>query len=115
MTDLLPLLRSLRCLAANESDLQDGLAALLVKADIQFDREVRLAPGEIIDFLVGRTGIECKVDGAMHDVLRQLGRYSESDRIDSLILLTTRRQHVASLPKTLQRKWLTGVFIGAGL
>lgn len=58
-------------------------------------RERRLSDTDRIDFYVpaARTGIECKTDGSPNTVMRQLLRYTESELIDGLVLVTTRQKH----------------------
>lgn len=86
----------------DEAGLQAGIADVLAgsfDADLLIEREVRIGPGERIDLLVtdpithGVTGIEVKVAGSVAMVLRQLRRYANSDRVDDLILVTTRVVH----------------------
>lgn len=43
--------------------------------------------------MVGKIGIEIKVDGSVASVTRQLWRYAKRDEVDELILVTTRSKH----------------------
>lgn len=86
----------------DEARLQEEIALTLRHAHVRFEREVRLGPGERIDFMVGSVGVEVKVKGAAHAVIRQLLRYSESERVTELVLFTTRAQIV--VPDTLGGK-----------
>jgi hypothetical protein len=73
----------------DEFKLHGDLAAHLERAGIAFEREVRLSPGNRIDFLcAGGVGIECKARARKREVYRQLERYAEEDAITALILVT---------------------------
>lgn len=77
----------------SESQLHEAIAAALGDARLGFSREVRLLPRDRIDFLVGRIGIEVKVSGSVKAVEEQLARYSESEWIDELVLVTACARH----------------------
>lgn len=77
---------------SSESLLQEGIAQVL-EMRVPFEREVRLAAGDRIDFMVGAVGVECKIDGSTSSVLRQLSRYAEHERVAELLLVTSRRRH----------------------
>lgn len=98
----------------DERQLQDGLEDALTQAGLTVHREVVLAPHERIDFLVDRVGVEVKVKGAPHTVARQLQRYAHSDRIDALVLVTSRAQHL-TLPDQVAGTPVRVVFLGAAL
>jgi hypothetical protein len=57
-----------------------------------------------VDFLVetgeARIGVEVKVKGGRRPILRQLGRYAQSGRVDALVLLTTMPGH-AQIPRLI--------------
>lgn len=98
---------------AGETRLQEGIAGVLAEAGIAAEREVPLNPRDKIDFLAGGTGIEVKIAGQPDDVTRQLRRYAGSDRVASLVLVTTRARH-RSVPREIGGKpvhvvWLSGV------
>lgn len=95
-----------------ETEFQDGIADLLALRGFRFEREVRLNDRDRIDFLVGRVGIEIKVKGSWTDAVRQLQRYAASDRIDELVLITTRLSH-AKLISEIGGKPLTIKWVGA--
>ena len=90
---LLSVLGSYRFNAVNEDQLQLGVASALQGAGIPFEREVRLNAADRIDFLVGEFGLECKIEGSLSSIIRQLHRYAQHDRVKSLVLLTTRCTH----------------------
>lgn len=93
MNDLARRLENYRFRFGNEKDLQDGVALALFHEDVLFTREQKLARSGTIDFLVGRIGIECKVDGGASAVLAQLQRYALTTELDALILVTSRHTH----------------------
>jgi hypothetical protein len=100
---LVTLLESARYDEATEADLQDGVTRVLSTATVPFEREVRIGRGDQIDFLAGAVGIECKIAGSLASVTRQLHRYALSNRVDALILVTTRLQ-LARVPDRLNGK-----------
>lgn len=109
MTAIAELLASHRFLITMEKSVQRQIADVLTAAALDFEDEVRLAKGDIIDFVVGRVGIEVKVAGSRRAILRQLERYAESDRIDSLILVGS---IAMGLPPLINGKPATIVSIG---
>lgn len=73
----------------DEFALHADLDARLTRAGIEFEREVRLSPGNRIDFLFPNgVGIECKARARKRDTYRQLERYADEPRITGLILVT---------------------------
>lgn len=108
--ELRALLASASFGATDERDIQEAIAVLLARKKVRFKREVVLwkpmppeRGGDRIDFLVGRVGIEVKVAGSRNEVMRQLERYCRSDRIDAILLATTRLQ-LTRMPDTLGGK-----------
>lgn len=87
---LVAVLRSHRFNEATEDQLQLGVAAALSSCGVAFEREVRLTAADRIDFMVGSVGVECKIDGSLPALIRQLFRYAQSERVSELVLLTTR-------------------------
>ena len=73
----------------------------------------KLGKSDRIDLLVGKLGIELKIDGSWPEVLRQLDRYADSPDIDGLLLITSRRRLVAGLPSKLRNKPLHSLCVGA--
>jgi hypothetical protein len=79
-----------------EKALQDAVGQVLQEEAIAFEREVKLGPGERIDFLTaGGVGLELKIEGATSAIARQLERYARSPEVQALMLVTTRAVHVA--------------------
>jgi hypothetical protein len=76
-----------------EAELQAAIADAMRAAGLPCEREVPLTPRDRIDLLVDRVGIEVKVAGSLHVVARQLQRYAASDRVDELVLVTTKGAH----------------------
>lgn len=88
---------------ANERELQNGIAAVLSEAGFMFERERRLAPGDIIDFFLDGLGIEVKVAGSQAEVIRQLHRYAQHAEITELLLVSSRLR-LGQLPDSLRGK-----------
>ncbi len=98
-----------------EKELQAGIAAALEACGLPFDPEFRLGPRDVVDFFVDeRLGVECKVDGSLKDVLLQLMRYAQHDRIAGLILVSSRLKH-RHLPPILNGKPLVFVPVLRGI
>ena len=95
---------------SNEAELHEGIAEVLVSKQIPFEREVIITSHDRLDFLVGDIAIEVKVDGSAAEVLRQLHRYAQHERIGALILVTSRSRH-QMLTKVLNGKPLECVYL----
>lgn len=81
-------LRRQRYRVGQEAWLQEDIENVL-RGLVHFEREVRLAPGERIDFLVaGGIGIEAKTRCPPRQIFRQLERYAGREAISALILVT---------------------------
>jgi hypothetical protein len=104
-------LLSVRFNIKNEMDLHAGIAEALDLARVEYQREVRIGPTSRIDFLCGRIGIEVKIKGTPADVRRQMTRYAASDRIDSLVLITTKHIHCC-LPEQINGKTVETIWLG---
>lgn len=100
-----------------ELAMQQAVAEILDREGCLFEREFDLGPGRgRIDFYLPtiRVGLELKVKGSPADVLRQLQRYTTSDQIDALILVSGRARFGA-FPSTLGGKALHVAAIWRGL
>lgn len=87
-----------------ESELHAAVAKALGASPYTFIPEVVLSPEDRIDFLVaGCVGVECKVGGSPAEVLAQLHRYAQHERISALVLVTARLRH-RSVPAELNGK-----------
>lgn len=99
-------LRAVKYTYSTEKELQDGIARVLGAAGVAVDREYKLADDlGVIDFRVGRIGIEIKTKGSPTQVARQLIRYCKSDELDEIILVTG-RVALGELPDQLGGKKL---------
>lgn len=78
---------------AKEAEMQRMIERILKAESIPHYREFAFNPKDRIDFLVGKIGIECKVDGSKHAVARQLLRYAERPEVEALLLITSRSTH----------------------
>lgn len=114
LDELVRLLGAHAFTCCNEAELQQAVAEVLAGAGIDHQREVRLTERDRIDFLVGRVGLELKVDGALAAVTRQLHRYAQRPEIDGLLLVTTRPQHRGA-PRELCGKPVRAVLVHGGL
>lgn len=93
-----------------QADLEEALTA----AGLPYRREVTLAPGDIIDFLVGpagaTVGIEMKIKAPRRAIYRQLTRYARSEELQALLLLTATPM---GLPPTIHDKPAYVLSLGA--
>lgn len=103
-------LRRYRYEFTNEKELQDGVAEALRAGCIPFIREAPLGPGDYIDFVSGKVGVEVKIRGSLSDLTRQLARYAASNEIDRLVVVTT-KQRLRRLPDTLEGKPISVVYL----
>lgn len=101
-SELCARLRLYRFPCGDEAELQRAIALALESEGIAFQREVKRGLDRI-DFLAGRIGIECKVDGAVSQVTRQLFRYALWEDIDELVCATSVGRHKL-LPRELSGK-----------
>ena len=96
-------IRAHRYRYANEDDLQEALYRMLRGEGFRPKREVRLAPRDRVDLMVGHVAIEVKVDGRLRDVELQLRRYADCRDVNALVLVTTRITHL-DVPRELNGK-----------
>jgi hypothetical protein len=73
-------------------DVSNLLPIILESLDIKLpiSREHRLDSKNVIDFMSGGIGIECKIKQSSMAVYRQLERYSDFDSIKELVLITSK-------------------------
>lgn len=93
MERICKLCQTIRFQGTREKELQAALETLLRANFSAVAREVKLAPGAIVDFLVEGVALEVKIDGSPMEVTRQLHRYAQSELVQALILVTTRAKH----------------------
>lgn len=74
---------------ANEEALQRGIASCLEIEGVRFEREV-IDGKNRYDFLCGRVAVEVKMDRSASELLRQIDRYCESERIDAVVVAATK-------------------------
>jgi hypothetical protein len=115
VTTLDAVIESLRgFVPSDEADLGDQIAGRLAAKGVEFEREVWLNNTDRIDFLVGGVGLELKLKGPVSAVTRQLMRYAQSERVSSLVLVTTRHGH-KSVPRELAKKPVAVAVVGGCL
>lgn len=99
----------------NEKELQEGLADALRQAGHLFMREVRLAPGDLADFLVvPGVCIEVKIDGGLSALTRQIHRYAQREEVRAILVVSSRSAH-ARLPVELNGKPVRSLVLRGGL
>lgn len=86
--DIVKFIQSRRWTLSDEKSLQASIAEQMDAAGILYEREVRLAPGDIVDFMVGSIAVEVKIGGQRRAIFRQCMRYCEHDRVSDLVLAT---------------------------
>lgn len=89
-TAVVTAIRAARCDLSDEKRTQADIAEALTAAGIPFEREFRLAAGDIVDFLAyGAIAVEVKLKGAAkRSIFRQLKRYAEHDAVQAIVLVT---------------------------
>lgn len=95
---LLEALSAYRIHALDERFCQEAIEKALIEQGVDFEREARLSPRDRIDFLVGSIGIEVKVKGTRSEIIRQLGRYARSERVQEIVLASTVRRVLYQVP-----------------
>lgn len=103
MDDLIQALRKWKLPASTEAELQSAIVKVLEQEGIAFRREATVDTG-VIDFLVGRTGLECKIAGSKMSVTKQLMRYCDCPAIEELLLVTKVAAHRCLDGTTLRGK-----------
>jgi hypothetical protein len=113
LEQLVDIIRAHRFGYADEDELQRGVAAALSSRGLSVEREVRLDSRNRVDLLVDRVGIEVKVKvgGSSAAVRRQVTRYAESDRLDAVLVVTSRLRHL-QLPGEIAGKPVRTVSVG---
>lgn len=86
--DVLRLLSGVRLPLDSEKALQAAIEGHLTASGVEFEREVTLAPGDIVDFMVGRIAVEVKIKGARRAIFRQCERYAAHDSVEAILLVT---------------------------
>lgn len=92
---ILSLLRNKKFDLTNEKVLQEQMKEVFSLNEIEFIKEAHLGSNEsIIDFKVGKIGIEVKIKGRPMNIYKQIERYLKTDSIDVLILVTNKSMGV---------------------
>ena len=99
----------------HEDELQRGIAEVLTRLAVPFEREVDISPRDRLDFLT-RDGIciEVKVTGTLSALTRQVFRYTVSDRVAGVLVVTNRSAH-AGLASRLNDKPVVVVHLLTGI
>jgi hypothetical protein len=105
--DVVLALRGVNFRFVSEAELQEGIARVLTERGLAFEREVKLAAADRIDFLVGTVGIEVKVDGPLSALTRQIYRYAKHDRIDGLLVVSSLNRLAFGMPAAINGKPVT--------
>lgn len=97
--DILAALRTMRApLSLNEYSMHKLVESVLSNGGFPWLHEAPLAPKSRIDYLSGRIGIEIKRGKPqLKPLLKQISRYLESDRLDSLIVISERQLELPPL------------------
>lgn len=121
MIELISIIESVQLCYTTEEIMQQQLHELFQARSIDAVKEFRLNARDRVDFLAktmnGNVAVECKTKGSPQTVMAQLARYAESDQVQSVLLVTSRRNHLASeafrereiLGKPLAGVWVAGM------
>lgn len=88
IAQILDALRPARFPLSGEKPLQAAIGAQLLTHGFDARREVTLAPGDIVDFMVDGIAIEVKIKGGKRNILRQCERYAAHPSVSALVLVT---------------------------
>lgn len=109
------LLSRYRIMGLAEAIVQDQIERALRKEGVAFEREVELAPGDRIDFMIEGVGVEVKTKGTRAQIIRQLARYIRNDRIEEIVLAATSRRVLAGMPDEITGTPVTKHLLQGGL
>lgn len=88
---------------ATEKELQDDIAEAFLKNDIQFTREYQVNEESRPDFYINGIGVEIKIKGSASQLLRQIHRYLTAEKIEGMVVVTT-RSVLADIPAEINGK-----------
>jgi len=109
--DVISAVRRYRINFTNEKELQQGVAGVFDANKYEYEREAVLASSDRIDFLIGGIGVEVKVGGSLSALLRQLYRYAGYERIECLLVISSRKL-LTRLPAEIRGKPIRAVDVG---
>jgi hypothetical protein len=112
--EVVRLLQRCRFDLSSEKHLQAGIEQALIKSGIIFEREKRLSPQDIPDFLVeGGIAIECKMHNKARKIaiFKQLSRYAACQEVSSIILASNLSM---GLPPEINSKPIYAASLSAG-
>lgn len=112
--DVVAAIRAHHYRVSNEDALQTGLADVFTTAGFPVQREAVLNAQDRVDFLVGNVAVEVKTAGSVIALARQVQRYAHSDKVDSIVVVTTRIEHL-QLPRALAGVTVTVVHVSGWL
>lgn len=100
--DVARVLAGYRLPVSNEAAMQVAIAAAFEESGMPHRREVT-READRIDFVVEGVGVECKVQGSVTEVTRQLERYALWTDLTDLLLVTTVGKHL-DVPRLMNGK-----------
>lgn len=76
-----------------EIELQNGIESVLKQSDMTYKREYHLTKKDRPDFFVehidGNIVLEIKIGGTKNDLLRQISRYLQHERVNGVFVIGT--------------------------
>lgn len=79
----------------DEIQLHDGIALVLDRAGLEYQREY-VSGSDRFDFFCNGTVIEAKIKGSLSEVLRQAERYCQNPEVRDVLIVTTKATHTMS-------------------
>ena len=73
------------------------MEAVLIQHSIPFIREHRLDSKNILDFYIGKIGVEVKIKGAAKSTYKQCERYCQFSEVEQLLLVTNKAHGMPSI------------------
>ena len=114
MSEAITRLKTFKCSASSELELQDALEDLW--QGLFFVREKILSPKDRVDFLfTDGLAVEVKIGGSSGALLRQLARYATYKPVIQILVVTTRSHQLTQLPQSLNGKPIFKHMIFGGL
>jgi hypothetical protein len=112
---VLQALRAYRYPVSTERDLQHAVERVLQQHFVRYEREFVFDRDSRPDFYLPdfRAALELKVDGSTMEVTRQLYRYAGDERVDELVLMTSRYTH-ARVPHEMRGKTVRVITLWEG-